>query len=189
MSDELFEYEIMVERALRGVVRQSLEQVREHGLVGDHHFFITFHTDFPGVEMPEYLAEKYPEEMTIVLQYQFETLLIDDEKFEVTLSFNNIPERMVVPFEAITGFADPSVKFGLQFHVSMSELDDIEIQDLEEFLEEGGIDITEIDPEEELKKAPKKPAKKTGKKAGKKSEDGKDDDGDNIVSLDHFRKN
>jgi hypothetical protein len=115
MSEDLFRYDLMVEDALRGVVRSSLIRASERGLPGNHHFYITFKTEAPGVEVPSYLKERYPEEMTIVLQYQFWNLKIGVEEFEVTLSFNDTRERLVVPFAAMTGFADPSVQFGLQF--------------------------------------------------------------------------
>jgi len=105
----------MVETALRGVVKQAVEEVMKDGLVGDHHFYITFLTDHPGVSIPDYLRDRYPGEMTIVLQFQFYDLDVDDEKMQVTLSFNNIPEKLVIPLAAITIFADPSVNFALQF--------------------------------------------------------------------------
>ena len=105
----------MVESALRGVVRKAVEEVRDNGLPDDHHFYITFLTEHKGVDIPEYLKERYPQEMTIVLQYQFYDLTVDDEFLSVTLSFNNIPERLVIPMPAITIFADPSVNFALQF--------------------------------------------------------------------------
>ncbi len=105
----------MVETALRGVVKQAVEEVMKDGLIGDHHFYITFLTDHPGVSIPDYLRDRYPGEMTIVLQFQFYDLDVDDEKMQVTLSFNNIPEKLVIPLAAITIFADPSVNFALQF--------------------------------------------------------------------------
>ncbi|NCO04078.1 MAG: hypothetical protein GW903_07800 [Alphaproteobacteria bacterium] len=105
----------MVERALRGVVKQAIEEVMKDGLLGDHHFYITFMTDFPGVKIPEYLKERYPGEMTIVLQFQFYDLDVNNERFQVTLSFNNVPEKLEIPLSAITIFADPSVNFALQF--------------------------------------------------------------------------
>ncbi|MAY99094.1 MAG: hypothetical protein CMH32_01045 [Micavibrio sp.] len=105
----------MVESALRGVVRKAVEEVRDNGLPDDHHFYITFLTEHKGVDIPDYLKERYPQEMTIVLQYQFYDLTVDDEFLSVTLSFNNIPERLVIPMPAITIFADPSVNFALQF--------------------------------------------------------------------------
>ena len=115
-NDDILRYDKMVERALRGVVRQAIEEVMDQsGLPGDHHFYITFMTDYPGVEMPDYLRDRYPGEMTIVLQYQFYDLAVDAEKMNVTLSFNNVPERLVIPLGAISIFADPSVNFALQF--------------------------------------------------------------------------
>ena len=114
-NEEFLRYDKMVEQALRGVVRQAIEEVMKDGLPDDHHFYITFMTDYEGVDIPDYLRERYPGEMTIVLQYQFYDLKVDKEKMNVTLSFNNVPERLVVPLAAITIFADPSVNFALQF--------------------------------------------------------------------------
>lgn len=114
MKDYLI-YPKIVEGALRGVVRQALEQVAEHGLRGNHHVYVSFRTKYPGVVLSDYLREKYPDEMTIVLQHRFWDLRITDTVFEVGLSFNNVPEAMTIPFAAMTGFADPSVQFGLQF--------------------------------------------------------------------------
>lgn len=115
-DEDTLRYDRMVESALRGVVREAVEEVIEEGeLPGDHHFYITFMTDFTGVKIPAYLHDRYPGEMTIVLQYQFYDLSVDDEKMGVTLSFNNVPERLEIPLAAITIFADPSVNFALQF--------------------------------------------------------------------------
>jgi hypothetical protein len=110
-----FTYDDMVETALRGVVREALLRAAARGLGGDHHFFITFRTGFPGVTVPGHLRTQYPDEMTIVLQHQFWDLKIADDAFSVTLSFKNRPERLSIPLLAITAFADPSVKFMLQF--------------------------------------------------------------------------
>ena len=115
MAVNQLRYDQMIEEALRGVVRRALRGVAEQGLPGNHHFYITFKTGAPGVELAPRLKEKYPEEMTIVLQYQFWGLVVEAERFEVTLSFNEVPEKLVVPFAAITAFADPAAKFGLQF--------------------------------------------------------------------------
>ncbi len=111
------EYNKMVEKALRGVVRDALEVAAERGLHGNHHFYISFDTRAPGVDIPEYLKQRYSDEMTIVLQHQFWGLEFDDTAFEVTLSFNKVHERLHIPFAAITAFADPSVQFGLQFRL------------------------------------------------------------------------
>ena len=115
MAQDLFHYEKMVERALRGVVREALERVAQEGPRGAHHFYIGFSTGMPGVAIAEHLRERYPEEMTIVLQHQFWDLEIGDESFSVTLSFQKQLERLTVPFEAIRSFADPSVNFVLEF--------------------------------------------------------------------------
>ena len=130
-DDETLRYDRMVETALRGVVRQSVEEVIDNGLSGEHHFYITFLTDFPGVDIPEYLHERYPGEMTIVLQYQFSDLSVDDTFLKVTLSFNNVPERLTIPLQAISIFADPSVNFALQFQPLGEELseEDFEMED------------------------------------------------------------
>lgn len=118
MSEDLLRYDLMIEAALRDVVRETVETVARDGLPGDHHFYITFLTKFPGVEIPDYLHQKYPDEMTIVLQYQFFGLRIKDDSIHVILSFNNVKENLVVPIDAITTFADPSVNFALQFQNS-----------------------------------------------------------------------
>ena len=167
-EDTTLRYDKMVESALRGVVRQAVGEVQRDGLPGDHHFYITFLTEFPGVSIPEYLRERYPGEMTIVLQYQFSDLFVDSEKINVTLSFNNIPEKLVIPLAAVTIFADPSVNFALQF------------QPLGEML-----DISEEDNEpDDDGSAPK------GKGKAKTSSQTKSDAAKTgeVVSLDQFRK-
>jgi hypothetical protein len=115
MARDILQYGTMVEAALRAVVRQALTEVAESGLPGDHHFYITFRTSYPGVELPDYLRARYPAEMTIVLQFQYYDLAVDDNQFSVTLTFNNAPERLVIPLRAISVFADPSVNFALPF--------------------------------------------------------------------------
>ncbi len=115
MAKPTLRYDKMVENALRSVVRDALTLTAEHGLPGAHHFYITFRTAYPGVEIPDYLAAQYPQEMTIVLEHQFWGLEVDAQQFSVTLSFRNQAERLVVPLAAVTAFADPSVKFGLEF--------------------------------------------------------------------------
>ncbi|NTU77415.1 MAG: hypothetical protein HGA90_06350 [Alphaproteobacteria bacterium] len=127
MTDDQMRYDLLIENALREVVRQTLARVIEKGLPGNHHFYISFLTHHPAVEVPAYLKEKYPEEMTIVLQHQFFGLRLDEAGFSVMLSFNNVRERLNIPFAAITSFVDPSVNFALQFQVadeSSAESDD-----------------------------------------------------------------
>lgn len=114
MNDR-FHYDALVDDALRSVVRRVLTQVAEKGLPGSHHFYISFRSTDPGVELPDYLRAKYPEEMTIVLQHQYWDLIIGEESFEVTVSFNKLQEHIKVPFAALSAFVDPSVRFGLQF--------------------------------------------------------------------------
>ncbi len=114
MADQI-RYDLLTQQALRGVVRSVLADAAKKGLPGDHHFYITFDTKADGVRISERLLGQYPEEMTIILQHQFWDLAVNDDGFEVGLSFGGIPEKLTVPFEAITGFFDPSVQFGLQF--------------------------------------------------------------------------
>ncbi len=121
MADNELRYDRMVEDALRSVVSRALKHAAERGLSGDHHFYITFLTDHPGVVMPDHLRSHYPNEMTIVLQHQFWGLEVGPEAFGVTLSFANEPERLTVPYTAVSAFADPSVRFGLQFDVGTGE--------------------------------------------------------------------
>ena len=115
MAQDLIRYDLLAQDALRGVVRSVLADVAKNGLPGDHHFFIGFATTAPGVRISNRLRESYPEEMTVVMQHQFWDLEVTDTGFSVSLSFNGVPERLVVPFSAIKGFLDPSVQFGLQF--------------------------------------------------------------------------
>ena len=115
MTDSI-DYPGMIDSAMRNVVREALVHVDKFGLPGDHHFFISFQTNYPGVSISPQLKSRYPEEITIVVQHQFWDLKITDKQFSIMLSFNNIPEKLVVPFDALTAFADPSIKFGLQFH-------------------------------------------------------------------------
>jgi hypothetical protein len=115
MADEEIRYDLLTQDALRGVVRDVLTHVQRNGLPGEHHLYIAFDTSAEGVSISKRLKEQYPEEMTVVLQYQFWDLVVTDERFEVKLSFSNVPERLVVPFEAVKAFYDPSAQFGLQF--------------------------------------------------------------------------
>ena len=121
MGEQVLRYDRMVEDALRDVVRKALMIAAEDGLAGGHHFYLTFETAGTGVEIPAFLAEKYPDQMTIVLQYQYENLLVDDEMFTVDLQFSGQRCHLTVPFAALTAFVDPSVKFGLQFKVEGAE--------------------------------------------------------------------
>ncbi len=115
MAEDGIRYDLLTQDALRGVVRQVLARVQHDGLPGEHHLYIAFDTGADGVSVSKRLKEQYPEEMTVVLQYQFWDLQVTNERFEVKLSFSNVPERLVVPFGAIKAFYDPSAQFGLQF--------------------------------------------------------------------------
>ncbi|WP_439817772.1 SspB family protein [Zavarzinia sp. CC-PAN008] len=115
MSKDFMNYPGMVQDALRGVVRQTLVRVAKGGLPGNHHLYLAFRTGHPGVQISDDLRARYPGEMTIVLQHQFWDLIVRDTEFEVSLSFNKIMEKLLIPFSALTGFFDPSVQFGLQF--------------------------------------------------------------------------
>ena len=115
MADQI-RYDLLTQQALRGVVRSVLvDTVKRGTLPGDHHFYIAFDTTHEGVRMPDRLRAQYPEQITIILQHQFWDLKVTDETFEVGLAFGGVPSKLVVPFEAVTGFFDPSVQFSLQF--------------------------------------------------------------------------
>lgn len=109
------DYDDLIQNALRDVVRRALRQARDHGLPGEHHFYITFQTNRADVQIPEHLRRDHPEEITVVVQHQFWDLEVGETEFSVTLSFNGKRERLVVPYAALVSFMDPFVKFGLQF--------------------------------------------------------------------------
>src|ERR1700744_5725820 len=115
MATDHIRYDVLARDALRGVLRRVLTDAAEHGLPGEHHFFITFLSTPEGVKLSPRLLAQYPEEMTVILQHQFWDLTVTEDRFEVGLSFGGIPERLVVPFNSIKSFLDPSVQFGLQF--------------------------------------------------------------------------
>jgi hypothetical protein len=115
MATDHIRYDILAQDALRGMVRTVLSDIAKGGLPGEHHFYITFNTGAEGVRVSQRMRAQYPQDMTIVLQHQFWDLRVNDDEFEVGLSFGGVPERLVIPFAAITAFADPSVQFALQF--------------------------------------------------------------------------
>ena len=119
MADDLIRYDVLAQEAMRGVMRKVLAEVEKTGLPGEHHFFVTFLTGAPGVRISSRLREKYPEQMTIVIQHQYWDLKVSENGFEIGLSFSDVPERLLVPFAAIKGFYDPSVNFELEFDVEM----------------------------------------------------------------------
>lgn len=176
MAESGLRYDKMVEDALRGVVRDALAQTARDGLSGDHHFYITFRTRQAGVEIPMHVRARHPDEMTIVIQHQYWGLEVDEDGFEVTLSFSGKSERLCIPFAAVTGFADPSAKFGLQFQVEPAfEDDDLDDDDLDD----DGRSVVEFAPDpgvlDEDRPAPKADGT-GGSEAGK------------VVALDAFRK-
>lgn len=114
MADHI-RYDLLTQQALRGVVRNVLADAAKKGLPGDHHFYISFDTQAEGVRLSDRLRAQYPEEMTVILQHQFWDLAVNEHGFDVGMSFGGIPEKLTIPFDAITGFFDPSVQFGLQF--------------------------------------------------------------------------
>lgn len=115
MATDHIRYDVLARDALRGVLRRVLTDAAANGLPGEHHFFITFISTAEGVKLSPRLLAQYPEEMTVILQHQFWDLIVTEDRFEVGLSFGGIPERLVVPFNSIKSFFDPSVQFGLQF--------------------------------------------------------------------------
>lgn len=173
-QDNFIDYGQLIDDAMHVIVKRALEIVVEEGLPGDHHFFISFLTQYPGVEISEKLMEKYPEEMTIVLQYQFQDLEVTDEGFQVTLSFDNVKEPLKIPFAALTAFADPAVKFGLQFRYIMDDEEALALADLEDYVD--GEDELDLDQ-------PKIP--NDTKKAKRRSQKAVKDD--NVIALDSFR--
>lgn len=115
MTNDLMNYEEMVRDAYRVIVRKILTRVSKNGLPGDHHFYIAFRPSAPGVDIPDFLRARYPDEMTIVIQHDFWGLKVDEDRFEINLNFDRRPTRLIIPFEALTGFLDPSVQFGVRF--------------------------------------------------------------------------
>ncbi len=162
MNKDSIDYQALVQEALRGVVRGALQRVAKDGrLPGAHHFYIAFHTAHPGVKVSEAILQRYPQEMTIVVQHQFWDLHVGEDDFQITLSFNNVPEKLSIPYAAIKNFFDPSTRFGLQFTVAGMEAASAEPR----VLETPGKAAAEIPKEEDT---PRKPGE--------------------VVSLDQFRK-
>ena len=168
MAQDLMQYGQMVEDSLRGVVRMALIRAATDGLLGEHHFYIGFKTEYPGVDIPAHLAAQYPDEMTIVIQHKFWGLEVGEEAFEITLSFGGQGQRLYIPFRALTSFLDPSVQFGLQF----GQQDD---DDKTEASEAPAGDAPEPAPDINAET-----------KAEPDADSG--ENGDNVVTLDQFRK-
>ena len=197
LSEDLIRYDILTQDAMRGVVKKVISETARAGLPGDHHFFISFLTNYPGVRLSSRMRERYPDEMTIVVQHQYWDMKASENGFEIGLSFDDIPENLAIPFAAIKGFFDPSVQFGLQFDISDND---------DEFQLEGDSEITPIKPELHIAEAPEKapeesaaksketaPKPKTAKKKKstkrkKTSKAEEEKPSAEVVSLDAFRK-
>ena len=174
MSEDIVRYDILVQNALRGVIRKVLSEVEKTGLPGNHHFFITFVTKDPGVRISNRIREQYPEQMTIVLQHQFWDLEVGETGFGIGLSFSDVPEKLYVPYAAVRGFYDPSVNFELEFDVAETEADDDG---------EPGVE-PESAPAEGGETIVAEPGEAANAGDGEAAEDGTAD----VVSLDAFRK-
>ncbi len=148
--DSLIPYDEIVQEALRAVVGRVLGEIQNNGstLPGNHHFYITFKTGAPGVSIPQHLRERFPDEMTIVLQNKFWDLGVDEDGFTVGLSFNQMPAKLDIPFSAITAFVDPAVDFGLQFQATVADMAPEVHDDAENDLSEQGSDETVIGSED-----------------------------------------
>jgi len=164
--DSLIPYDEIVQEALRAVVGRVLGAVERSGgtLPGEHHFYITFKTGAPGVNIPKHLRERFPDEMTIVLQNKFWDLAVDERGFRVGLSFNQIPAKLIIPFAAITAFVDPAVDFGLQFQAA----------------------VTDVEPA--AHEAAENDGRETDAERPAGSDVGTADDGSNVVTVDFGRK-
>lgn len=160
-------YGSLMHQAMRGLIRNVLDDVKQNGLPGDHHFFITFDTGHPDVEIADWLSDRYPGEMTVVMQNWFDNLEVTDDGFAVTLNFGDAPERLYIPFDAILTFVDPSVEFGLRFESTDSE-----------DAEEGDVVPSPL-ASKDRKKTAKVPKAVTSSPERKNAD---------VVSLDTFRK-
>ncbi len=202
MPEDLMRYDVLAQQALRGVVRAALKRVERDGLPGEHHFYIAFDTTHPQTKVSDRLKRKYPEEMTIVLQHQFWGLDVHTDWFTVELSFDNVPEKMEIPFAAVKGFFDPYIQFGLQF----------EMDEANQNLAEGEPSAAENGKSKDDPKAEKtasndedeaaseettdiveKPVSDnddddTAQTPPKAANEDDEDEGEKVVSLDAFRK-
>ena len=173
MADDQIRYDILTQDALRGVMKKVLSEVARTGLPGNHHFFITFLTNAPGVRISSRLRERYPEQMTIVLQFQYWDLKVTDAGFEVGLSFSDVPEKLEVPYTAVRGFYDPSVNFEMEFEIRPEQ----EVPALPSEAKPKLASVV-IESEEPQTEAEPKPEDESGE-PGKSGQ---------VVSLDSFRK-
>jgi hypothetical protein len=191
MLNQQIDYASLVEKALLRVVHDVLAMIAEHGLPGRHHLYITFRTDHPGVVMDEALHARYPSEMTIVLQHEFWGLEVSDDRFAVTLSFNSVSQRLDIPLEAVTVFADPSVEFGLQFTRAIAPAPQTLSESPSEpasvaKLPAAARSAADGDGSREPPAALEEGAKEAGEPAGQGAD--QPAGADKIVTLDRFRK-
>ena len=195
---DLIRYDLLVQDALRGVVRKVMSDVARNGLPGEHHFYVSFRTHAPGVRISNRLRERHPDEMTIVLQHQFWDLGVTEHTFEVGLSFGGVPERLLVPFDALSGFWDPSVQFGLKFEsneAGEATLPEAGEPPAPDSLAPPEPDGGRLAPAEEAggeagpAASPAKPAARSRKPApAAESPDTRGEAGAEVLSLDAFRK-
>jgi hypothetical protein len=179
MAEDQIRYDILAQEAMRGVMRKVLSEVARTGLPGNHHFFITFLTAAPGVRISTRLRERYPEQMTIVIQYQYWDLKVTDAGFEIGLSFSDVPERLEIPFSAVRGFYDPSVNFELEF--------DVKVESAPASVSPPATVRPRAAPAPAASRPePKKTPPEAAKAGEPKSGEGKG--GAEVVSLDSFRK-
>ncbi|MEF3367061.1 ClpXP protease specificity-enhancing factor SspB [Methylocystis sp. 9N] len=179
MAKDLIRYDLLVQDAMRGVMRKVLADVAENGhLPGEHHFTISFRTDAPDVAISRRLAEQWPKELTIILQHQYSNLEVDDVGFGVTLSFRSIPEHLYIPFSAVTGFFDPAVEFGLRFESGEEAGEEEETEE-----------VARLAPVSDKPAAKPAPAKAEAGEKAKKTAPVEAEAGDaKVVSIDAFRK-
>jgi uncharacterized protein len=175
MATDHIRYDVLARDALRGVLRRVLADAAEHGLPGEHHFYITFLSTAEGVKLSPRLLTQYPEEMTIILQHQFWDLVVTEDRFEVGLSFGGIPERLTVPFAAVTRFLDPSAPFDLQFDAS-------------DAVSEAPLAQQQAAPPAASLPAPPAKAAAEAVDAEAEQEPAKPSEGAEVVRLDRFRK-
>ncbi|MDI6027956.1 SspB family protein [Corticibacterium sp. UT-5YL-CI-8] len=177
MAEDQIRYDILAQEALRGVMRKVLAEVARTGLPGNHHFFITFMTGAPGVRISSRLRERYPEQMTIVIQFQYWDLKVTETGFEIGLSFSDVPEKLEIPYSAVRGFYDPSVNFELEFDVKSEPVAEQPIAVVPEPIKAVPA------PAERKPAAVKKQDDKSGEAPSAEAGKGAD-----VVSLDAFRK-
>jgi uncharacterized protein len=185
MATDLIRYDLLVQDALRSVVRKVLADTARNGLIGEHHFNIAFKTQAPGVVAPPAIKSRFPDEMSIILQHEFWDLVVREEAFEVSLNFSRKPERLTVPFDSITGFTDPSVPFGFKLEPRVSEAASRSLPAAEQ--EEPTPAPTRAPAKPATVKPPAQPAPaaKSAQSAEKAAEPGGEA---KVVSIDAFRK-